>query len=208
MTKGLRFNFSQWGGLAIVGLCLAVGSLAWSGAASAEKAGGKGAPPPAQKAPPQVALTPKHIESFIAGYKDLTPLLEKLGNLKKADPKLEAQVDNAVKKYGFAGLDDFDAVTNSIFAVLGGIDPKTKQYSDPIAGLKKELAEVQADKTMKPADRKKALQSINEQLKQAQPVEHPGNIPLVVKYFDQLNAILPSEEPQQAAPPPAKKGKK
>ena len=61
-----------------------------------------------------------------------------------------AAVNAAVKKYGFKDLDEYDQVVVSIVAVLDGIDPKTKQYTDPIAAIKKEIAAVQADKTMKP----------------------------------------------------------
>ena len=99
------------------------------------------------------------------------------------------QVQAAVKKYGFKGLDEYDQVVVSIVAVLDGIDPKTRQYTDPIAAIKKEIAAVQADKTMKPADRKKALEALNAELGEVQPVQHPANIPLVLKYYDKLSAV-------------------
>jgi hypothetical protein len=75
----------------------------------------------------------------------------------------------------------------SIVAVLDGVDPKTRQYTDPIAMIKKEIAAVQADKTMKPDERKKALESLNAELSEVQSVQHPSNIPLVIKFLDQLN---------------------
>lgn len=203
VTEGLRVLFSRRGILPILGACLIAGTMAWSGAVSAQKGGGQGAPP-------QVALTAKQIEGFIASFKALAPLFEKLATSKNPDPKLLAQVETLVKKSGFSSLDEYDAVANSINAVLGGVDPKTRQYSDPIAGLKKDLAEVQADKTLKPADRKKAIQEINQALAEVQPVQHPGNIPLVLKYFDQLNVILPSDDGKQGGPPPPpqQKGKR
>ncbi len=147
-------------------------------------------PPQQQQAPAQVALTAKQIEQYIAAFKELTPLFEKLdASGGKPDPKLLASVAAAVKKYGFRDLDEYDQVVVSIVAVLDGVDPKTKQYTDPIGAIKKEIAAVQADKTMKPDERKKALESLNAELSEVQPVQHPGNIPLVIKYFDRLNAI-------------------
>jgi hypothetical protein len=144
----------------------------------------------AQQAPGQIQLTAKQIEQYVAAFKELTPLFEKLDAAGgKPDPKLMATINAAVKKYGFKDLDEYDQVVVSIVAVLDGVDPKTKQYSDPIAIIKKEIAAVQADKTMKPDERKKALESLNAELGEVATVQHPGNIQLVLKYFDQLNAV-------------------
>jgi hypothetical protein len=143
-----------------------------------------------QGPPPQVQLTAKQIEQYIAAFKELTPLFEKLDQSGgKPDPKLLGQVAAAVKKYGFKDLEEYDQVVVSIVAVLDGVDPKTKQYTDPVSAIKKEIAAVQADKAMNPAERKKALESLNAELSEVQTVQHPGNIPLVLKYFDRLNAV-------------------
>jgi hypothetical protein len=144
----------------------------------------------AQQAPSQVQLTAKQIEQYIAAFKELTPLFEKLDAAGgKPDPKLMAAVTAAVKKYGFKDLDDYDQIVVSIVAVLDGVDPKTRQYTDPIEAIKKEIAAVQADKAMNPAERKKALESLNAELSEVQSVQHPANIPLVLKYYDRLNAV-------------------
>ena len=144
----------------------------------------------AQQPPSQIPLTAKQIEQYIAAFKELTPLFEKLDQAGgKPDAKLMGQVQAAVKKYGFKDLDEYDQVVVSIVAVLDGIDPKTRQYSDPIAAIKKEIAAVQADKAMSAAERKKALESLNAELSEVQPVQHPANIQLVLKYFDKLNAV-------------------
>jgi|SRR5688572_28637505 hypothetical protein len=149
-------------------------------------------PPPQQQAgpPPQIQLTAKQVEQYIGAFKELTPLFEKLDQAQgKPDPKLLDQVQAAVKKYGFSSLDEYDQVVVSIVAVLDGVDPKTRQYTDPIAAIKKDIAGIQADKTMKPADRKKALEALNAELSEVQPVQHPANIQLVLKYYDKLSAI-------------------
>jgi hemoglobin-like flavoprotein len=144
----------------------------------------------AQQALPQIQLTAKQIDQYIAAFKELTPLFEKLDQAQgKPDAKLMAAVNAAVKKYGFKDLDEYDQVVVSIVAVLDGIDPKTRQYSNPIDAIKKEIAAVQADKAMKPDERKKALESLNAELSEVQPVQHPANIELVLKYFDKLNAV-------------------
>ena len=78
----------------------------------------------------------------------------------------------------------------SIVAVLDGVDPKTRQYTDPIAAIKKDIAGVQADKTMKPADRKKALESPERGIggSAAGAAPRPTS-QLVLKYYDKLSAI-------------------
>jgi hypothetical protein len=164
----------------------AVAMIAFHSSAFAQQPppGGPGGPPP------QVQLTAKQIEQYIAAFKELTPLFEKLDQAGgKPDQKLLASVTAAVKKYGFRDLDEYDQVVISIVAVLDGVDPKTRQYADPIQAIKKEIAAVQADKTMKPDERKKALESLNAELSEVQTVQHPKNIPLVIQYFDKLNAI-------------------
>lgn len=151
-------------------------------------------PPPQQQGPKQVQLTGKQVEQYIAAFKELTPLFEKLDQAgAKPDPKTMAQLTAAIKKYGFRDLDEYDSVAGSIVAVLDGIDPKTRQYSDPIASIRREIAAVQADKTMNPAERKKTLASLNAELAEVQPVQHAANIPLVLKYYDRINALTPQQ---------------
>jgi hypothetical protein len=179
-ANGLRFSRLRRAFLAVLAMATVTTIAFHAGGAVAQQPQG----------PKQIVLTAKQIEQYIAAFKEMTPLFEKLDKAGgKPDPKLMGAVQAAVKKYGFRDLDDYDQVVVSIVAVLDGIDPKTRQYADPIASIKKEIAAVQADKTMKPDERKKALDSLNAELSEVQPVQHPANIPLVLKYFDRLNAI-------------------
>jgi hypothetical protein len=196
-ANGLRFSRLRRTFVAVLAMATVAAIALHSGSVVAQQ---KQAPPPQQKQPPQappqqqppqqVPLTAKQIEQYIAAFKELTPLFEKLDAAGgKPDPKLIATVAGAVKKYGFRDLDEYDQVVVSIVAVLDGVDPKTRLYTDPIAAIKQEIAAVQADKTMKPDERKKALESLNAELTEVQTVQHPANVPLVLKYFDRLNAV-------------------
>ena len=177
-ADGLRFSRLRRAFLAVLAMA-AVTTIAFHAGSAV-----------AQPAPGQVQLTAKQIEQYIAAFKELTPLFEKLDQAGgKPDPKLLAAVQAAVKKYGFKDLDEYDQVVVSIVAVLDGVDPKTKQYTDPIAAIKKEIAAVQADKAMKPDERKQALESLNTELSEVQSVQHPANIQLVLKYYDKLNEV-------------------
>jgi hypothetical protein len=190
-ANGLRFSRLRRAFLAVLAMATVAAIAFHAGGAVAQQKQPQQPPPQQQpQAPKQVQLTGKQIEQYIAAFKELTPLFEKLDQAGgKPDPKLIGAVNAAVKKYGFRDLDEYDQIVVSIVAVLDGVDPKTKQYTDPIAAIKKEIAAVQADKAMNPAERKKALESLNAELSEVQSVQHPANIALVLKYFDKLNAV-------------------
>ena len=153
------------------------------------------APPPAaaQEAPAlkQIALTDKQIEQVLAGQKDIDAITDKIPDNAKPDPKVDAQLDAAAKKAGFASYDEYNTVVDNISLVLGGFDPATKKYVGAEAVMKAQLAQIQADKKMSAKDKKEAVADINEALKSPPPaVENKGNIDLVGKYYDKLAAAL------------------
>jgi hypothetical protein len=190
---GLFFRFSRRGTLPLLAAAL-VASAVWSGntAAAEKKAGAQ------QGGAQQIALTGKLIEQFIKAHGELNPLLDKLGaSGDKGDPKLEAAGEAAAKKYGFKDLDEYEDVEHSILMVMHGIDSKTRQYTDPVASIKAEIAEVQADKKISEADRKKELEDLNNELSRLEPVKYPENIKLVLKYFDQLDKLFPLKSQQK-----------
>jgi hypothetical protein len=144
----------------------------------------------AQQGPKQIQLTAKHIDQYIASYKELTPLFDKLEAAgDNPDPKLVAAVDPLVKKYGFANTDEYESVAMSLSAVTNGIDPQTKQFADPIVMIKQQIADVQKDKSLSAADRQQALDELNAALAEQLPVEFMTNIPLVTRYYDRLVAL-------------------
>ena len=151
------------------------------------------ATPPAAPPPPpnQVALTAKQIEGFIAAQKDITAITKKIpASSTKPDPKIGAQLDGAAKKYGFKSFGEFDDVAGTIALVMSGIDPVTKTFLEPKEAIKQEIAEVNADKAISKAQKTKMLQELNRALKDAQPVQHRGNIDLVKSYFEKIEAAV------------------
>jgi hypothetical protein len=126
----------------------------------------------------QIKLTEKQVESFIAVQK------------KMATAKTDAEFEAIAKEHGFAGLDEHDDVEANILLLMDGIDPQTKAFSEPPIQIKRRIDEIRADKTMPEADRKQALEELIQALKSAKPIEFPGNVELVRKYYDQLQAVL------------------
>jgi hypothetical protein len=150
-------------------------------------------PPAAAQAPAlkQIALTEKQIESVLAAQKDVDAVTDKIPENAKPDPKIDAQLEAAVKKAGFASYDEYNTVVDNISLVLGGFDPATKKYVGAETVMKAQLAQVQADKKMSAKDKKAALADLNEALKSPPPaVENKGNIDLVGKYYDKLADAL------------------
>jgi hypothetical protein len=108
----------------------------------------------------------------------------------KPDPKVDAQAAAVAKKNGFASLAEYDDVATNISMVMSGIDPQTKKFSEPPEQIKKEIAALKADKTVKDADKKQDLTQLEAALKSAKPIQFKENIALVLKYFDKLSPLM------------------
>jgi hypothetical protein len=143
----------------------------------------------------QIALSEKQVQGAIAAQKEMNPITEKMQENSKPDPKVVAQLEAIAKKSGFASYDEFGNVMDNIGLVLGGVDPATKKYVGSEAVIKSQIAQVQADKKMSAADKKQALDDLNAALKAPEPpVQNKGNIDLVLKHYDQLEAVMGSDQ--------------
>jgi hypothetical protein len=162
----------------------------------------KPAPPAAQAAPQQpppavkqIALTDKQIEGVLAAQKDIDAVTSKLPDNAKPDLKVAAQLEEAVKKNGFASYEEYNDVVENIGMVLAGFDPATRKYVGTEAVIKAQIAQVEADKKMPAKDRKQALDDLNEALKTPAPaIDNKANIDLVAKYYDRLAAALGDDQ--------------
>jgi hypothetical protein len=183
-------------------VCLAASmAVLPSNSAMAQAKGGQMAPAPAAAPagqPPavkQIALTDKQVQGVIAAAKDMDALSEKVPENGKPDPKLTAQFEATAKKYGFASYDEYNTVVDNIGMVMSGIDSTSKKYVGSAAVIKAQIAEVQADKKMSAKDKKEALDDLNQAAKAPEPnIENKGNIDLVVKNYDKLDAIMGDDQ--------------
>ena len=163
--------------------------------AKQQTAPAQAAPPPGQPALKQVALSDKQIEGVLAAQKEMNAITDKLPPDAKPDPKVIAQLDGIAKKNGFSGNDEYNNVLDNISLVLSGIDPATKKYVGSENVIKSQIAQVQADKKMSAKDKKQAMDDLNMALKAPEPpIENKGNIDLVVKNYDKLNAVLGEDQ--------------
>ena len=142
--------------------------------------------------PKQVTLTQKSLDGLIAAQKEVRDVEAKMpADAKAPDPKMDAKIDAAVKKNGFASASDFADASYSVGVVLAGIDPDSGKYIGAEAATKKQIDEVKADKQMPPKEKKEALDELNEVLKAGNTDKPlPGNIDLVTANMAKLNEGL------------------
>ena len=148
---------------------------------------------PAQSAVTQIKLTQQHIEGFIAAQKDMSAVVEKMQAAASADKPsvtFQTELEAVTKKHGFRSFTEYETVAANISIVMAAIDPQTKAFTDPQTSIKKEIDDVTADKTIPDNEKKQLLEELNEALKAAQRIEFPGNIELVRKYYDKIDAAL------------------
>jgi hypothetical protein len=145
----------------------------------------------AQGAVKQIPLTAKHVEGFIAAQKDMATVAEKMqGNSDKPDPKVQAELESIAKKHGFASFAEYDDVAANISMVMAGIDPQSRAFTEPKVAIQKEIDEVKGDNSIPEKEKKQMLDELAEALKSAQPIQHPGNVELVKKNWEKIDAVL------------------
>jgi len=140
----------------------------------------------------QVKLTPKLVEGFISAQKDMADFAQKNQPTQgdKPDPKIQAQLDDLAKKNGFADFGEFDDVAFNISMVMGGLDPQTGKFTDPVTAIKQEIDSVKADKSIAEKEKKQMLEELNEALKNTPPLQYPENVEVVRKYRDEIDKVL------------------
>lgn len=184
---------------AVIGAGAVVAALAGAAVSTSPTAAWAQAtqPPVAEPQIKDITLTEKQIQNVLAGHKDIDAVAAKLPDdpAGKPDPKILKQADDVAKKYGFASFAEYGDVVEAISMVLAGIDAKTKTYVGPEAELKSQIAAVQADTKMSADDKKEALASLNDALKNPGPaVTNQTNIDLVTKNYDKLAEALEDDE--------------
>lgn len=170
----------------VVAVLVAVAGFALAGPALAQ------APQGGEQPFKQVKLTDTHITGFIGAQKEMASLAQKQGGqpTDKPDPKVQAELEAIAKRHGFQSFVEFDDVAFNISMVMGGLDPQTGAFTDPIASIKKEISEITADTTIPEKDKKQMLDELNEALKNTPPLQYPENIEVVKKHRADIEKVL------------------
>ena len=146
----------------------------------------------------QIKLTDKHIQGFVGASKDMARLYAG-ANPDQPNPKVDAQAAAVVKKNGFASLGEYDDASMNISMIMAGIDPQTKKFTEPPEQVKKQIADLKADKSVPDAEKKEDLAQL-EAAVNTKPVQFKENIALVLKHYDKLAPLM---QEQDSSPRPA-----
>jgi len=140
----------------------------------------------------QVKLTDTHIKGFVGAQKEMASLAQQQGGqpTDKPDPKVQAELEAIAKRHGFQSFVDFDDIAFNISMVMGGLDPQTGAFTDPITSIKKEIADINADATIPAKDKKQMLDELNEALKHTPPLQYPENVEVVKKHRADIEKVL------------------
>ncbi len=139
------------------------------------------------EAPKQVVLTQALIGNLMAAQPDMSVVQEQ-AQTDKPDAKAEAKLEAIAKKHGFDSLAAYEEAADTVGLVLAGMDPETKTYVGPVAIIKKQIAQVEADKTLPAKDKAETLKEMKEALTTADDSKPmAGNIDLVAKNYDKLS---------------------
>jgi hypothetical protein len=146
----------------------------------------------AQISAAQIKLTEKHVQGFIAAQKDMSAVVEKMqsATVQQASAAFESELEAVTRKHGFKDFAEYEAVAANISMVMGAIDPQTKTFTDPQTAIKKEIEDVAADLTIPDQEKQQLLEELREALKSTQPIQFPGNVELVKRYYDKIDAAL------------------
>lgn len=155
---------------------------------------GKGPAPAAAPEPGKaIALTQGQIDGLLVAQPELARLPGAAPDTPdpKAEAQAQAEAEAIVKRNGFASLEAFQDASDTVDAVLGGIDPETKSYVGATSLLKKQLAALQADKAMPAQEKAEAVEGIEAALAAGDPEKpSPANIALVTRNYARLNAAM------------------
>ena len=140
----------------------------------------------------QVQLDEATVKNFIVAQKEMAEYHQKLGPgaSDKPDPKIQADLEALAKKHGFATFGDFDDVAFNISMVMGGLDPQTGQFTDPITAINREIEEIKNDKSIPEKDKKQMLDELAEALKSTAPLKFPGNVEVVKRNRADIEKVL------------------
>jgi hypothetical protein len=140
----------------------------------------------------QIELTEKLVQSFIGAQKEMTAVLGTIqgATTEQLPPELQAELEAVARKYGFRDFDEYDLVVDNITLVMAGMDPSTKAFTEPSVAINNEIAAITADGSIPEDEKKQMLEELREALKAVQPIQFPGNIELVRKYYDRIDQAL------------------
>ena len=137
----------------------------------------------------QAPLTADQVQHYIDSMPDMQAAIgDQPADAAEPDDATMARLGDIARKHGFRDFDQYNSVAGNIALALDNIDPDAKTYVGAKTLIERSIAEVNADKQMSEADRKAALADLQRQANTEPAIKYPGNIDLVLKFYDKLTA--------------------
>lgn len=142
----------------------------------------------------QMALTDKHVTSFIAAQTDFAPLVVKLSEAaEEPSDALKAELGEVAKKHGFATFDEYMDVSDNIAYVMGGLNAKTLEFTDPTERKKAEIAEIEGDVEIPAEEKSRAVDYLKTELAAMVPLQFKESVEVVKRHFPELQKLVQEE---------------
>ena len=135
----------------------------------------------------QIELTDAHVKGYIGASGKLADLLdrvEKAGG--EPGEKLLGELEQLAKANGFKSFEEMELAIANITFVMSGFGNEANDYLEPVEALKKERADIKADKELKADEKTQMLQEIDESIKFTPKVKFPANVELIRKHYADL----------------------
>ena len=150
------------------------------------------AKPLARSAEPvkQIALSEDEVTRYLAAAPALDAILAKVpaGPGAVPEPRLMASLNATARDFEFANYASYRIDRGQYRLDIDGHRSAQQKYIGVQAVTRAEVTALLAGKDLPPEDKKRQLEAYHAQMLSAAPVKFPGNVALVVKYYDQLVA--------------------
>lgn len=143
----------------------------------------------------QLQLSDAQVTSFIAAQTDFAPLVVKLSEAgEELDEALRGELDGVAKKHGFESFEQYMDVNDNIAFVMGGLNAKTMEFTEPVERLKADLEEIKADGEIPEDEKKLAVEDLGLEISATPLLQFKENVEVVKRHFEELAKLLPNEE--------------
>lgn len=147
---------------------------------------------PKDEAIKQIKLSESQVKNFISAQPELAAVFPKVRDEggDSITPALQTELDGIARKHSFASYEELDNVAANIAIVMAGIDANSGEFTEPLEALKKELADVTADKLISEGDKKKLTSALNAAISNTPKLEHLENVDLVKAHRVEIEKAL------------------
>ncbi|MGH1419851.1 MAG: hypothetical protein ACRBCJ_13415 [Hyphomicrobiaceae bacterium] len=139
----------------------------------------------------QILLKDADIQGFMSIQGDMKTMARKIeasGDV--LSPEVRSELDAMSKKHGFADFATLQLVAANIAGLLAGFDPDTGAFQDPRADLRADIAEIEADDKLDPAEKDRVKKELEAELAETPEIKFKENIALIKKYREDIEKAL------------------